>query len=67
MDFSKYVESKILDQVKENVVSALTDQVRHFWNTITNKVESAQTTLNNWLGNSKCDLCRDWDSVNQII
>ena len=66
-DLLKYVESTILDQVKEKIVCAWTDQVRHLRNTTTNRVEFAHATLKNWLGNSKGDLCRDWDSVNQMI
>ena len=63
----KYVESTILDQVKEKIVCAWTDNVRHLGNTTTNRVESAHASLKNWLGNSKGDLCRDWDSVNLMI
>ena len=63
----KYVESTILDQVKEKIACAWTDNVRHLGNTTTNRVESAHATLKNWLGNSKGDLCRDWDSVNLMI
>ena len=46
----KYVEGTILDQVKEKILCAWTDQVRHFGNTTTNKVESAHARLNSWLG-----------------
>ncbi|XP_058775209.1 uncharacterized protein LOC131649464 [Vicia villosa] len=63
----KYVESIILDQVKEKIVCAWTGQVRHLGNTTTNRVESDHACLKNWLGNSKGDLCADWDSVNRII
>ncbi|XP_050918727.1 uncharacterized protein LOC127136177 [Lathyrus oleraceus] len=61
------VESTILDQVKEKIVCAWIDQVKHLRNTTTNRVESVHATLKNWLGNSKENLCRDWESVNQII
>ncbi|XP_050888789.1 uncharacterized protein LOC127093944 [Lathyrus oleraceus] len=53
--------------VKEKIVCAWTDNVRHLKNTITNRVESVYATLKNWLGNSKGDLCRDWDSGNPMI
>ncbi|XP_050893360.1 uncharacterized protein LOC127099673 [Lathyrus oleraceus] len=66
-DLLKYVESTILDQVKENIVCAWTDNVRHLGNTITNRVKFVHATLKFWLGNSKGDLCRDWDSVNHMI
>lgn len=58
-DLWKYVESRILDQVKEKIFCAWTDQVRHLGNTTTNQVESAHATLNNWSRNSKGDLCKD--------
>lgn len=59
LDLLKYVESKILGQVKEKIVCAWIDQVRHIGNTITNRVECAHATLKNSLGNSIEDLCRD--------
>lgn len=40
LDFMKYVESPILDQVKEKIVCAWTDHIRHFGNITHNKVES---------------------------
>ncbi|XP_050875837.1 uncharacterized protein LOC127079496 [Lathyrus oleraceus] len=63
----KYVENTILDQVKEKIICAWTGQVRHLGNTTTNRVESAHVTLKNWLGNSKGDMCRDGDYMNQMI
>ena len=63
----KYVESTILDQVKDKIVRAGTDQLRHIKNTTTNRVEFVHATLKNWLGNGKSGLCRDWDFVNQMI
>lgn len=36
LDLLKFVESTIFDQVKEKIVCALTDQVRHLENTATN-------------------------------
>lgn len=65
--FLKYIESIILDQVKDKIVCALTNQVRHLGNTTTNRVESAHATLKNWLGSNKYDFCIDWDSMNQMI
>ncbi|XP_058783994.1 uncharacterized protein LOC131658747 [Vicia villosa] len=55
------------DAVKEKFVCAWINNVRHLGNTTTNRVESAHVTLKNWLGNSKGDLCRDWDTVNLMI
>lgn len=56
-----------MDQVKEKVVCAWTDQVRHFGNITTNRVKSAHARLKNWLRNSQGDFCRDWDVVNQML
>lgn len=53
--------------MNEKIVCVWTDNVRHLGNTTTNSVESTHATLKNWLGNSKWDLCRDWDSVNHMI
>lgn len=53
--------------MKEKIVCAWIDKVRHLGNTILNRVKSSHDTLKNWLGNSKGDLCRDWDSMNQMI
>ncbi|XP_050888875.1 uncharacterized protein LOC127094048 [Lathyrus oleraceus] len=39
-------------KVKEKIVCAWTDQVRHIGNTTTNRVEFAHAKLKNWLGNS---------------
>lgn len=41
--------------MKEKIVCAWTDQVRHIGNTTTNRVEFAHAKLKNWLGNSKGD------------
>lgn len=67
LDFLKYVEITILGQRKEKTFCTWTDKVRHLINTTTNRVEYSHATLKNWLGNSMCDLCRDWGSVNQMI
>ncbi|XP_050890067.1 uncharacterized protein LOC127095416 [Lathyrus oleraceus] len=64
---TKNVRSRVKPAVKEKIVFAWTDKVRHLGNTTTNRVESAHATLKNWLENSKNDLCRDWDSMNQMI
>lgn len=66
-EFLKYIESAILNYMQENIVGAWTDQVTHFGNNTTNIVEYAHVTLNNWLGNNKRDLCKGWDSMNQMI
>ncbi|XP_058732746.1 uncharacterized protein LOC131604315 [Vicia villosa] len=63
----KYIESTILYHLKEKIVCAWIDNVQHLENTTTDKVESAHASLKNWLGNSKGDLCCDWDSVNLMI
>lgn len=45
----------------------MNNQVRHFGNTTTNRVESAHATLKDWLGNNKGEFRKGWDSGNQII
>lgn len=55
----KYVESTILDQVKEKIVCVWTDQVRHRRNTTKNQVHSTHVILKKWLRNSKRYLCRN--------
>src|SRR4051812_1550452 len=65
--FCHYVESTILDKVREKVVCAWTNRVRHLGCTTTNRVESAHAVFKRWLGDSKGDLCRGWDTVNQML
>ncbi|XP_058753208.1 uncharacterized protein LOC131626410 [Vicia villosa] len=66
-DLLKYVESTILDKVKEKFVCAWTDKVRYLGNTTTNRVESAHATLKNWSCDRKGDLCKAWDTINHMI
>lgn len=56
--FLKYVESKILNKMKEKIICAWSDHIRHLANTTTNKVESTHATLKNWLKNSKRNFVR---------
>src|SRR4051812_49448278 len=65
--FCHYVESTILDKVREKVVCAWTNRVRHLGCTTTNRVESAHAVFKRWLDDSKGDLCRGWDTVNQML
>src|SRR3954467_14475889 len=65
--FCHYVESTILNKVREKVVCAWTNRVRHLGCTTTNRVESAHAVFKRWLGDSKGDLCRGWDTVNQML
>lgn len=50
LELLKYVESIILDHVKEKIVCAWTDQVRHHGNITTNRVEFAYAIVKNLLG-----------------
>ncbi|XP_058787061.1 uncharacterized protein LOC131661483 [Vicia villosa] len=61
-DLLKYIESTVLDKVKEKFVCAWIDKVRHLGNTTTNKVESTH-----WLCDSKGDLCKARDTINHMI
>src|SRR4051812_417174 len=49
------------------IVCAWTNRVRHLGCTTTNRVESAHAVFKRWLGDSKGDLCRGWDTVNQML
>src|SRR3954464_14851312 len=66
-DLLKYIESTILDKVKEKFVCAWTDKVIHLGNTTTNRVESTHATLKNLLCDRKDDLCKAWDTINHMI
>lgn len=46
-DLLKYIESIILDLVKEKIICVLTGQARHLGNTTTNRIEHAHATLKN--------------------
>ncbi|XP_050915419.1 uncharacterized protein LOC127130456 [Lathyrus oleraceus] len=61
------VKSRVKPAMKEKIVCTWTDQIRHLRNTTTNRFEYAHAKLKNQLENSKHDLCRDCDSVNQMI
>ncbi|XP_058726144.1 uncharacterized protein LOC131597443 [Vicia villosa] len=50
---TKNVRIRVKPAVKEKIVCAWTDQVRHFGNTTTNRVESTHARLKNSYGNSK--------------
>jgi uncharacterized membrane protein len=65
--FLKYVETTILDLVKENIVRAWTDQVMHIGNTTTNRVESQHDVLKKYLTDSKGDLVRAWEATNMML
>lgn len=51
--FIKYVETTILNQVKEKIVYALANQVIHLGDTTTNLVEYAHGILKTYLLDSK--------------
>ncbi|GAU51929.1 hypothetical protein TSUD_417120, partial [Trifolium subterraneum] len=51
-NFVKYVETTVLDPVKEKFLSAWTDSVMHIGNTTTNRVESQHGALKQYLTDS---------------
>lgn len=53
--------------MKEKIFCVWTNQVSYFGNTKTNIVEFTHATLKNSLENSKGDLCKGWESMNQMI
>ncbi|GAU27086.1 hypothetical protein TSUD_103950 [Trifolium subterraneum] len=66
-NFVKYVETTVLDPVKEKFVSAWTNSVMHIGNTTTNRVESQHGALKQYLTNCKGDLVKGWEAMNQMI
>src|SRR4030042_3476833 len=65
--FLIYVESTILDVVKEKIVRAWTDKVLHLGNRTTNRVESAHGVLKNFLTNGVGDLATCWQAVHNMV
>ncbi|GAU27955.1 hypothetical protein TSUD_146730 [Trifolium subterraneum] len=66
-NFVKYVETTVLDPVKEKFVSAWTDNVMHIGNTTTNRVESQHGALKQYLTDCKGDLVKGWEAINQMV
>ena len=65
--FLTYVESTILNQVKEKIVRAWTDKVLHLGNRTTNRVESAHGVLKKFLTNGVGDLATCWQAVHNML
>ena len=66
-NFVKYVETTVLDPVKEKFVSGWTDSVMHIGNTTTNRVESQHGALKQYLTDCKGDLVKGWEAINQMV
>ena len=66
-DFLKYVESTILDQVKEKIVCVWTVWIRHFSNTKTNRVESAHAALRSGWVIARETFVENGDTVNEML
>ncbi|GAU13383.1 hypothetical protein TSUD_126790 [Trifolium subterraneum] len=65
--FLKYVETTVLDPVKEKIVRVWTDHVMHIGNTTTNRVESQHGVLKQYLTDCKGDLVRGWEAMNEMV
>ncbi|GAU51671.1 hypothetical protein TSUD_371910 [Trifolium subterraneum] len=66
-NFVKYVETTVLDPVKEKFVSAWTDSVMRIGNTSTNRVESQHGALKQYLTDCKGGLVKGWEAMNQMV
>lgn len=65
--YFEYVKTKMLYQVKENMICVWIDQDRHFDNTVTNKIEHAHSRFKKYFLDSKSDFCKGWKSMNNMI
>jgi hypothetical protein len=59
----KYVETIVLQTDEEKVVKAWTNNVMHFGNTTTNRVESSHGILKKYLLDGHIDLVKNWESI----
>jgi hypothetical protein len=66
-NFLNYVETTVLDPVKENLVSLWTNRVMHIGNTTTNRVESQHGVLKQYVTDCKGNLVRVWDATDQML
>jgi len=64
--FITYVETTILDVVKEKIVRAWTDHVLHLGCRTTNRVESAHALVKKYLSNSVGDLDTFWEKIHDM-
>ncbi|KAH1212766.1 hypothetical protein GmHk_14G040876 [Glycine max] len=65
--FVDYVKETWIIPHKEKFVSAWTNKVMYLGNTITNRAESAHSSLKRLLQNSLGDLCSVWDAMKNMI
>jgi len=65
--FLTYVESTVLDVVKDKIVRAWTDHVLHLGCRATNRVESAHALVNKYLSNSVGDLGTCWEKIHDML
>ncbi|GAU50446.1 hypothetical protein TSUD_409530 [Trifolium subterraneum] len=66
-NFLNYVETTVLDPLKENLVSLWTNRVMHIGNTTTNRVESQHGVLKQYVTDCKRNLVRVWDATDQML
>ena len=65
--FLTYVESTILDVVKDKIVKAWTNNVLHLGCRTTNRVESAHALVKKCLSNSVGDLGTCWEKMHDML
>jgi hypothetical protein len=66
-DFINYVETTILNPLKEKLVRAWTDRVMHIGNLTTNRVESQHGVLKKYLMDSRGDFVRGWEAIDRML
>jgi len=65
--FLNYVERTTLNPSKEKIVRSWIDHVLHLNNTTTSKFEYAHGRLTEYLMDSKGDLVRGWDAMDNML
>ena len=65
--FLTYVESTVLDVVKDKIVKAWTNNVLHLGCRTTNRVESAHALVKKCLSNSVGDLGTCWEKMHDML
>lgn len=64
--FLHYVQTTILDTVKDKIVRACTDLVLHLGCRPTNRVEGAHGRVKAYLTTSKGDLSTCWEKIDEV-
>jgi len=65
--FLHYVQTTILDPLKDKIVRAWTDLVLHIGCRTTNRVEGAHDVVKEYLSTSKGDLGTCWEKIDEML